>query len=442
MTSAIVSKENIAVKISLTFTGEEFDAATAKVFQEQRGKITVNGFRKGKAPRSIIEKMYGEGVFFSDAIDNLVNEAYPKALEELGIDPVGFPSLELGDEPMHKGEGFVATITIPVAPTVEVKDYKGVKAERTVKHITEADVEKELEAEQKKNAVMASSDKAAELGDTVLMDYAGFVGEEQFEGGTAEGASLKLGSGQFIPGFEDQLVGVTAGSDKDVVVTFPENYPAENLAGKEATFHCHVHEVKVEQLPELNDQFAQDYSDFDTLAEYKADLQKKLEEAAAGAAEYNGKNAVIAKVIEANDGFEVPVDMINNEVENMFEEMKQNMAAQGLDMKMYCTILNTSEEQIKDGMKEDAEKRVKTRLIVQAVAKAEGLEATEEEIETEMKNMADQYGLELEQFKTMFGEANKKYLVEDILSQKAINIMYESAEFTDVEDAPATEEAK
>ncbi|MCF0151043.1 MAG: trigger factor [Firmicutes bacterium] len=442
MTSALVSKENIAVKISLTFTGEEFDAATAKVFQQQRGRITVNGFRKGKAPRSIIEKMYGEGIFFSDAIDDLVNEAYPKALEELGIEPVGFPSLELGDEPLHKGQGFVATITIPVAPTVEVKDYKGVKVERTVKHITEADVAKELEAEQKKNAVMASTDKAAELNDTVLFDYKGFVGDEQFEGGTADGASLKLGSGQFIPGFEDQLVGTTAGTDKDVVVTFPENYPAENLAGKEAVFHCHIHEVKTENLPELNDQFAVDYTDFETLDAYKADVQKKLEEAAAGAAEYEGKNAVITKVVEANEAFDVPEDMVNNEVENMFQEMKQNMAQQGIDMKMYCQILNTSEAQIKEGMKEDALKRVKTRLIVLAVAKAEGLEATEEDMENELKAMAEQYAIELEQFKTMFGEENKKYLKEDILSRKAIDVMYQNAEFTEVEDAPAADETK
>ncbi|MBR0139059.1 MAG: trigger factor [Firmicutes bacterium] len=435
MTAELVSKENNVVKFKLVFTGEEFDAETNKVYMQQRGSITVPGFRKGKAPRSIIEKRYGEGVFFSDAIDNLINDAYPKALDELDIDPVSRPSVDFEEEKIEKGKGFTAVVSVTVAPAVVPKDYFGIEAERRIRKIGEMDVDMKLAEEQRKNSRLVVSDKAAALGDTVILDYAGFVGEEQFEGGTAENQTLKLGSGSFIPGFEDQLVGVSAGEKKDVNVTFPEKYHAENLAGKDAVFHCTVHEVKTEEVPELNDDFAKDYSEFETLEEFKADIKKKLEENAKDAAEYDGKNAVVAKLLELNP-FDIPQVMIDNEAENMLEEMKQNMQAQGVTMEMYTQILGKTEDDLKNDMKADAEKRVKTSLLIKAIADAENVEATEEEVEKELSSMAEMYGMPLEDLrKYLTGQMSG--VKQDIRSRKVVDMLYDKAVFTDVEDAPA-----
>lgn len=451
MTAALVSKENNEVKFTLTFTGEEFDAETQKVYLAQRSKIAVDGFRKGKAPRSIIEKRYGEGIFMEDAVDNLLNDAYPKALDELGLEPVGYPAIDFGEEKLQKHTGFTVTVTVPVAPVVVPKDYKGVKAERVIKKITDADVNKELEVQQKANARLVVSEKAAEMGDTVILDYAGFVGEEQFEGGTAEGQSLELGSNNFIPGFEDQLVGCVAGSMKDVNVTFPEDYYAENLAGKEAVFHCTVHEVKTKEYPELNDDFASEVSEFETLDEMKADIKKNLEESALGAAEYAGKNAVMDKVYEANT-FDVPQVMIDDEADNMVEEklaqMSQQMSMNGLDIKTYFKLIGKTEADMKAEMRKDAveaaEKRVKTRLLVKAIAAAEGIEASEEEVEKEFNDMAAMYGMKVEDVKAALA-GQLTYLKEDIVSRKTIDFLYANAELTDVEEAapaPAEEEEK
>ncbi len=440
MTAELVSKENNEVKFNLTFTAEEFDAETNKVYMKQRGSITIPGFRKGKAPRSIIEKRYGEGVFFSDAIDNLINDAYPKALDELDIEPVSRPSIDIVEEKVEKGKGFTAAVTVTVAPTVVAKDYFGIKAERKIRKIGEMDVDMKLAEEQRRNSRLVVSDKAAALGDTVILDYSGFVGEEQFEGGTAENQSLKLGSGQFIPGFEDQLVGVSAGEKKDVTVTFPEQYHAENLAGKEAVFHCTVHEVKTEELPELNDDFAKDYSDCDTLDEYKAKIREDLEASAKNAAEYDGKNAVVEKLLELNP-IEVPQVMIENQASDMLEDMKLNMQNQGISMEMYTQILGKTEEDLKKEMMGDAEKRVKTGLLIRAIAEAEKVEAGDEEVEAELQQMADMYGMKLEEVKKyMTGQLNG--VRQDIRSRKVIDMLYEKAVFTDVEDAPAAESSE
>ncbi len=440
MTAELVSKENNEVKFNLTFTAEEFEAETNKVYMKQRGSITIPGFRKGKAPRSIIEKRYGEGVFFADAIDNLINDAYPKALDELDIEPVSRPSIDIVEEKVEKGKGFTAAVTVTVAPTVVAKDYFGIKAERKIRKIGEMDVDMKLAEEQRRNSRLVVSDKAAALGDTVILDYSGFVGEKQFEGGTAENQSLKLGSGQFIPGFEDQLVGVSAGEKKDVTVTFPEQYHAENLAGKEAVFHCTVHEVKTEELPELNDDFAKDYSDCDTLDEYKAKIREDLEASAKNAAEYDGKNAVVEKLLELNP-IEVPQVMIENQASDMLEDMKMNMQNQGISMEMYTQVLGKTEEDLKKEMMGDAEKRVKSGLLIRAIAEAEKVEAGDEEVEAELQQMADMYGMKLEEVKKyMTGQLNG--VRQDIRSRKVIDMLYEKAVFTDVEDAPAAESSE
>ena len=438
MTSALISKENSEAKFTMTFTAEEFDAATDAAYKATKGRYSVDGFRKGKAPRSMIEKWYGEGVFFNDAIDTLLNSNYPKALDELDIEPISSPDIKFSEEKIEKHKGFTVTVTVQVVPEFEVKDYKGIKADRPVHKVTDEDVERELGYSQKKNARLIKRDGAAENGDTVILDYAGFCGEDQFAGGTAENQSLKLGSGTFIPGFEEQLVGCKAGDDKDVNVTFPNEYHEESLAGKDATFKCHIHEVKYEQLPELDDEFAKDVSEFDTLDEYKADLRKKLEESAEKAAEYSGKDAVIKKLVELNP-IAVPAVMIEDEAQNMLQEFAQQMAYQNLTLKDYCKFLGKKESELADEFKPQAEERLRARLTVDAVAKAEGMTVSQEELDAEYANMAAQYGLEVDKLKTMLiGEGNEKYVKQDILNRKAIDFLYANAELTDKEEEPAT----
>ena len=435
MKSSLVSKENCLATFTMEFTAEEFDAATDKAYKNARGKITVPGFRKGKAPRHIIETRYGSGIFFEDAIDDLLGSNYSAALDELNIEPIARPDIDFGEEKLEKGKGFMVTVKVQVPPEVSVKDYKGMKVDRKFHKVTEEDVQKQMEALQRRNARQISVDGEAKLEDTVVLDYMGFVGEDQFEGGTAEKQTLKLGSGQFIPGFEDQLVGLKPGDEKDVKVTFPEEYHEESLAGKEAVFKCKIHEIKREELPALDDEFAKDASDFDTLEELKADQKKKLEESAEKAKEYDGKNAVVEKLLELNP-ITVPDAMIENETDTMLSEYEQQMSYQGLSLEMYCKYMGKTVEDVRSEMKVNAEGRVKSRLALKAVAAAENIVASDADVEEEMKKMADQYKMELDKVKEAFGPDNLKLLKEDIENNKAIQMLYDNAVFNDVEDKP------
>ena len=436
MKAELISKENCEAKFTVAFSAEEFDMATAEAYKKLKGQFAIDGFRKGKAPRSIIEKRYGEGVFFEEAINNLLDAGYPGALDELKLEPVGRPDIDFGEEKLEKGKGLTITVTVPVAPEVTVVDYKGVKAERKLHTVTDADVQAELEAIQHRNARLVSVETAAENGDTVILDYKGFTGDVQFEGGTAENQTLKLGSGQFIPGFEDQLVGCKAGDEKEVRVTFPKEYHSEELAGKDAVFQCSIHEVKHEELPEINDDLALEVSDFDTLEEYKADIRTRLEKEAAEAAEYDGKNAVMEKIYAANQ-FAVPAAMIDNEAGNMMREFEQQLSYSGLTLDQYCDYLKKKPEEISAEFRPDAEKRVRSRIITQAIAEQEKLEATEEEIEKEFEAMAKQYNMEVAKLKEIFDAENTTYLKQDIRARKAIQFVYDAAELTDVAEKEA-----
>jgi len=432
MTFSLISKENNVVTFTMEFTAEEFDAETDRVYKKNRGRITVDGFRKGKAPRSIIEKRYGEGIFFEEAVDNLLNDNYGKALDELNIEPIARPDVDFGEEKIEKGKGFKVTVKTEVAPEVEVKDYKGMACERQVHAVTDEDVTQDLEMMRKRNARQITAEDEVKMDDTVILDYAGFCEGEQFEGGTAENQSLKIGSNTFIPGFEVQLLGLKPGEEKDVEVTFPNEYHVENLAGKPATFKCKIHEIKREELPELDDEFAKDASEFETLDELKADIKKKLEESAVKAKEYAGKNAVVAKLCELNP-FTVPQAMIDNEAANMLDEYAQQLQYQGLSLDMFLKYTGKTEEDLMNEMKADAEKRVSSKLALKAVAEAEKIEATEDDVEAEYKKMAEQYKMELDKVKAALG-ANIKLLKEDIVNQKTIQFLYDNAKFTDVED--------
>lgn len=424
MKSTFISREKNDVKFTMEFTGEEFDAAVVAAYQENKGKFAIDGFRKGKAPRKLIETHYGEDVFFEDAINNLFSQNYFKALDELNINVIDRPNADFSE--IKKGEGFTITITVTAYPEFEVKDYKGVEIEKVENTVTDEDINKELETLQNRNARMVIAERPAQEGDTVLIDYSGFVGDEQFEGGTAERQPLKLGSNTFIPGFEEQLIGCSAGDEKDVVVTFPEEYHAENLAGKEAVFKCKVHEIKEEEKPELNDDFAKDVSECDTLEDLKKETKERLEKSAEAAAVNEMKNAVLEKIFNAND-IEVPTVMVEDEIDGMMQEFDQQLRYQGLDLQKYFQYLGKEAKDFREELREDATKKTKTRMLISAIADAEKIEVTPEELDKELELMSIQYKLEVEQIKTMLGAENFAALEKDIKMRKAVDFAFDNA---------------
>ncbi|MEG0662764.1 MAG: trigger factor, partial [Anaerovoracaceae bacterium] len=320
MKATFISKEKNDVKFTMEFTAEDYDQAIVKAYQSTKDKFEIDGFRKGKAPRSIIEKKYGENVFSEDAVNELINGEYPKAVSELGLNVIDSPRVEFSA--IEKGQGFTATVTVAVYPEIEVKDYKGVEIEKIEAELTAEELEKEMENLRKKNARMISVDRPVQDGDMILLDYEGYVDEEQFEGGTAENFPLKIGSGSFIPGFEEQLVGGVKDGDVEVKVTFPTEYHAEALAGKEAIFKCHIHEIKEEELPTLDDEFAKDISEFDTLEELKKSTEENLQKAKAAQAENKMKDKVLEAVYNANE-IDIPEVMVEEEINNMMNEFDQ-----------------------------------------------------------------------------------------------------------------------
>ena len=424
MKATFISRENNDVKFTIEFSAEEFENAQIKAYQQNKDRFQIDGFRKGKAPRSIIEKRYGEGVFFEDAIDELFRENYGKALAELELEVIDSPRAEFGK--IAKGEGFTTTIIVACYPIVDVKDYKGVEIDKVVQEVKDEDIDKEIEALQKRNARMVLVERPAKEGDTVLLDYSGFVGDDQFEGGTAERQELKLGSGMFIPGFEEQLVGATPGEKKDVTVTFPEDYHAEDLAGKEAVFHCLVHEIKEEQLPELDDEFAKDVSEFDTLEELKNSTRERLEKYAKASEERQMQDAALAKVVEANE-VEIPSVMIEDEIDRMIQELDQQLRYQGLSVDQYVEFVGKDAKAFRDELRPDAERQVKTRMLLNGIAEAEKIEVSQEELEKELEDMAVQYQTTADKLKEMIGVENINFLQKDMKIKKAIEFIYDNA---------------
>ena len=424
MKATFISREKNDVKFTMEFTAEEFENAQIKAYQKAKDQFQIDGFRKGKAPRSIIEKHYGEGVFFEDAIDELFREHYGKALTELELEVIDSPAAEFSK--IAKGEGFTVTITVPCFPVVEVKDYKGVEIEKIEQEVKDEDVENEIKALQKRNARVILVERPAKEGDTVLLDYSGFVGDEQFEGGTAERQELKLGSGMFIPGFEEQLIGATPGEKKDVVVTFPEEYHAEDLAGKEAVFHCLVHEIKEEQLPELDDEFAKDVSEYDTLEELKKANRERLEAYAKAGSESQMKDAALVKAVEANE-VDVPRTMVEDEMDRMCQELDQQLRYQGMSLQQYLQFTGKDMAAFRDELRPDAERQVKTRIVLMGIVDAEKIEVSEDEVEEELKVMAAQYNMTADKVKELIGAENLSFLKKDIQVKKAIDFIFDNA---------------
>jgi len=430
MKTTFVSKENNTVKFTMEFTAEEFDAAVVKAYQASKHQFMVDGFRKGKAPRSIIEKHYGEGIFFEDAINNLFSENYTAAIDELELEVIDSPAADFSE--IGHGKPFTITLTVPVYPVVEVKDYLGVEVEQVKETVKEEDINKEIEMLQKRNSRMVVAERPVEEGDTVILDYAGFVGEDQFEGGTATEQELKIGSGMFIPGFEEQLIGAVAGEERDVVVTFPEEYHAPELAGKEAVFKCRVHEAKFEELPELDDEFAKDVSEYDTLEELKAASAERLQKYADAQSVSMAKDAIIEKVYEANKP-EIPAVMVDDECARMLQELDQQLRYQGLSLDQYMEFMKKDAMSLREELAPEAEKKVGTRLVLMSIAEAEGVEATDEDVEEELKTMAMSYNMDIEEVRQAIGLQGMTFFKKDIQLKKVIDMLYDKAVVTEVE---------
>ena len=425
MKATQISKENGIVKFNIEFSAEEWSDAINKAYLANRGKFSVDGFRKGKAPRKIIENFYGQDIFWDEALNNLLDGGYYDAIKEMDLEVVAQPSIESPE--IKKGEPVVISGSVQVFPELEVKNYKGLEIEKFATVIGDKEVQDELERVQKSQARMeAVEDRKSENGDTVIIDFEGSVDGETFAGGTAENFELKLGSGQFIPGFEEQLEGKDAGEDVDVKVTFPEDYHAEELAGKEALFKCKIHEIKKEILPEIDDELASDVSEFETLDEYKADLQKKLQENADERDASMMKDRVLEKLYEANE-IEVPEVMIKNELDNMIYDMNQSLASQGLGLQQYMEWLGKTMDEIREETRPEAEKRVRTRVLLKNLIRQEGITAEAEEVEKLMTEFGEQYGMNLDQVKEMAGAETQNYFKEDAETKKVIDFLFDNA---------------
>jgi trigger factor len=437
MKATQVSKENGVVKFSIEFTPEEFADALNKAYLANRDKFSIDGFRKGKAPRKIIEMHYGQDIFWDEALNALLENGYYDAIKEMDIEVIAQPSLDAPE--VKKDEPVVITGSVQVFPEVDVKKYKGLEVEKSETKIGAKEVNEELEKVQKSQARMeAVEGRKSKSGDTLVFDFEGSVDGEAFEGGKAENYELKLGSGQFIPGFEEQLEGKESGEEVDVKVTFPEEYHAEELAGKEAVFKCKIHEIKEEILPELNDELASDVSEFETLDEYKKDIKKKLQENAKNMDESVMKDRALEQLYQANE-IEAPDVMVQNELENMLYDMDRNLQAQGIGLQQYMEWLGQTPEQLMEQSKPEAEKRIKTRILLKNVIRQEGLTVTDEEVEDLMKEFGAQYGMDVEQVRTMSGPDTENYFKEDALTKKAIELIFDSAK---IKEAKAKKESK
>ncbi|MGG1632370.1 trigger factor [Rossellomorea sp. NRS-1567] len=410
----------LTIEVEAAKVNEGLDAAFKKVVKQ----VNVPGFRKGKMPRGMFEKRFGVESLYQDALDFILPEAYAKAIEETGIDPIDRPEIDV--EQMEKGKDLIFTATVQVKPEVKLGEYKGLEVEKMETEVTAEDVEAELTSLQEKQAELAVKEEGkAEEGDTVTMDFEGFVDGEAFEGGQAENYSLELGTGQFIPGFEEQLIGVAPGEEKEVEVNFPEEYHAAELAGKPATFKVKVHEIKAKELPALDDEFAKDADEeVETLAELKEKIEKRLQESKKNEAETAVRETLVNKASE-NAEVEIPEVMVTAEVDRMMQEFEQRLQMQGMNLDLYFQFSGQSEEDLKGQMKEDAGKRVRTNLTLEAIAAAENLEVTDEEADQEVNKMAEQYNMSADNIKQALGGLDT--LKADLKVRKAVEFLVENS---------------
>ena len=425
MSLQVEKLEKNMAKLTIEVPAEKVEAALQNAYLKNRKQISVPGFRKGKVPRQMIEKMYGPEVFYDDAANALIQKAYPQAADECELEIVSRPTVDIVQ--LEKGKPFIFTAEVAVKPEVTLGQYKGIEVEKADTTATDEEVAAELDKEREANSrTITVEDRAVQDGDMTVIDFEGFVDGKAFEGGKGTDYPLTIGSGAFIPGFEEKLVGAEIGKEVEVDVTFPEEYHAKELAGKPAVFKCTVKEIKVKELPELDDDFAQDVSDFDTLEEYKADVRKKVEEKKAADAKAKKEDAVIEKIIEGA-AMEIPDAMVETQAERMVDEFAQRLQMQGLTMEQYLQFTGGNVQALVEQSKPQALKRIQSRLVLEAVVAAENLTASDEELDAELGRMAEQYKMEVEKLKEMFAEEDLKSVREDLAIQKAVELVTDAA---------------
>jgi len=420
-----VMEEKNMMKLVIETTAEEFEKGLNEAYNKNKNKITIPGFRKGKAPRKMIEKLYGAEIFYEDAANAIIPEAYAQAAEESKLEIVSQPKIEVVE--LEQGKPFVFSAAVAVKPEVELGQYKGVEVAKVETEVTDEDVANELKKIQEQNSrTISVAERAVKDGDMTVIDFEGFVDGEAFEGGKGENYPLTIGSHSFIDNFEDQIIGMNIGDEKEINVTFPEEYHAEELKGKPATFKVKVNEIKEKQLPELDDDFAQDVSDFDTMDAYKESLVKQIADRKANEAKVKKEDEAMEKIIEAAK-MDIPEAMVDTQVNRMAEDFARRLQQQGLSIEQYFQYTGMTAQKVLEDMKPEALTRIKSRLVLEAIVKAENIEISEDEVNAELQKMADMYKMELDKVKELMGENEEKQIKEDLAVQKAVDLIVDTA---------------
>ena len=425
MSLQVEKLEKNMAKLTIEVSADDLEKALQSAYKKQKNRISLPGFRKGKVPRQMIEKMYGAEIFYDDAANELIPKAYADAYDECGLEIVSQPEIDVVQ--IEKGKPFIFTAEVAVKPEVTLGEYKGLEVDKVSTRVTQKEVDAKIQEEAEKNArTITVEDRPVQDGDDVILDFEGFVDGEAFEGGKGENYPLTIGSGAFIPGFEEQLVGAEAEKEVEVNVTFPEDYHAENLKGKAAVFKCTVHEIKAKELPEIDDEFAAEVSEFDTLEEYKADVKAKIKEQKAAEGKAKKEDQVVEKAI-ANATMEIPEAMITTQARQMADDFAQRIQSQGLTMEQYFQFTGMTAEKMMEEIRPQALKRIQTRLVLEAVAKAENIEISDERLDEELAKMAEAYKMEVDKLKEFMGENEKKQMKDDMAVQEAVTFLAENA---------------
>ena len=425
MSDAVEKLEKNMAKLTIEVSAEELEKAIQGAYQKQKNRINIPGFRKGKAPRKMIEKMYGVGVFYEDAANALIPEAYSKALDECEETIVSQPSIAVTQ--LESGKPFIFTAEVATKPEVELGEYKGIEVPKYSNRVTQKEIDAKLEEEQLKNArTITVEGRPVQDKDEVVLDFEGFVDGEAFEGGKGENYPLTIGSGSFIPGFEEQLIGAEPEKEVEVKVTFPEDYHAEDLKGKEAVFKCTVHEIKAKELPELDDEFASEVSEFDTLDELKTDIKAKIKEQKVNDGKRAQEDAAVDAIIESAK-MDLPEAMVDTQARQMLDEFAQRMQQQGLTLDQYMQFTGMTADKMMEDMKPQALKRIQTRLVLEKVAEVENIQPTEEEVNEEISKMAEAYKMEADKLKELLGERELEQMKKDMAVQKAVTVIADAA---------------
>ena len=425
MSLQVEKLEKNMAKLTIEVPAGDLEKALQNAYKKQKNKISLPGFRKGKVPRQMIEKMYGAEIFYDDAANELIPKAYAKAYDESGIDIVSRPEIDVVQ--IEKGKPFIFTAEVATKPEVTLGDYKGLEVDKVSTRVTQKEIEAKVQEEAEKNArKITVEDRSVQDGDEVIMDFEGSVDGVAFEGGKGENYPLTIGSGSFIPGFEEQLIGAETEKEVEVNVTFPEAYHAEELKGKAAVFKSTVHEIKAKEIPEIDDEFASEVSEFDTLEEYKADIKAKIKEQKASEGKTKQEDQVVEQAVK-NASYEIPEAMIETQVSQMADEFAQRISSQGLSMEQYFQFTGMTQDKMLEEIRPQAVKRIETRLVLEAVVKAENIEITDEKLDEEITKMAEAYKMEADKLKEFMGEGEKKQMKEDMAIQEAITFLRENA---------------